>query len=137
MAQSKMKWVACLSNLTVPAAVLGADEDQKMQTGVPVQLPRAYADHLIADRLAEACEAPEAKAGPKASAGRKAKPTKAPADQTSKVNTSESAEITAARKAVADRQTALDMVEGTDEADQARGDLLAAQQALAALEARS
>lgn len=64
MAQTKKKWVAFKSNATVPGDVLGEDKDQKMQVGEPVQLPDAYADHVVQDGFAELCDAPK-KAGPK------------------------------------------------------------------------
>lgn len=71
MAQSKKKWVAFKSNATVPADVLGEDEDQKMQVGEPVQLPEAYADHVVQDGFAAFCDAPK-KTAPKKSGGQSA-----------------------------------------------------------------
>lgn len=68
MAQTKKKWVAFKSNATVPGAVMGEKEDQKMQVGEPVQLPEAYANHVVQDGFASFCDAPK-KAAPKKSAG--------------------------------------------------------------------
>lgn len=71
MAQSKKKWVAFKSNATVPGDVMGEDKDQKMQVGEPVQLPEAYADHVVQDGFAAFCDAPK-KAAPKKSGGQSA-----------------------------------------------------------------
>lgn len=71
MAQSKKKWVAFKSNATVPGDVMGEDKDQKMQVGEPVQLPAAYADHVVQDGFAAFCDAPK-KAAPKKSGGQSA-----------------------------------------------------------------
>lgn len=68
MAQSKKKWVAFKTNAAVPADVMGEKEDQKMQVGEPVQLPEAYADHVVHDGFAAFCDAPK-KAAPKKSGG--------------------------------------------------------------------
>lgn len=75
MAQAKMKWVAFRTNTTVPAAVIGAKKDQKLQVGKPVELPAAYADHVVHDRFADFCDPDEA--GPKKAAPKKAAPKKA------------------------------------------------------------
>lgn len=64
MAQSKKKWVAFKSNATVPGDVMGEGKDQKMQVGEPVQLPEAYANHVVQDGFAAFCDAPK-KAAPK------------------------------------------------------------------------
>lgn len=58
MASSKKKWVAFRSNATVPGDVLGAEHDLKAQAGEAIQLPAAYADHVVADRFAEFCDPP-------------------------------------------------------------------------------
>ncbi len=71
MAQSKKKWVAFKSNATVPGDVMGEDKDQKMQVGEPVQLPEAYADHVVQDGFAAFCDAPK-KAATKKSDGQSA-----------------------------------------------------------------
>jgi len=71
MAQSKKKWVAFKSNATVPGDVMGEDKDQKMQVGEPVQLPEAYADHVVQDGFAAFCDAPK-KTAPKKSGGQSA-----------------------------------------------------------------
>ena len=71
MAQSKKKWVAFKSNATVPADVVGEKADQKVQIGEPVQLPEAYADHVVQDGFAAFCDAPK-KAAPKKSGGQSA-----------------------------------------------------------------
>ena len=71
MAQSKKKWVAFKSNATVPGDVMGEGKDQKMQVGEPVQLPEAYADHVVQDGFAAFCDAPK-KAAPKKSGGQSA-----------------------------------------------------------------
>ena len=71
MAQSKKKWVAFKSNATVPGDVMGEGKDQKMQVGEPVQLPEAYADHVVQDGFAAFCDAPK-KAAPRKSGGQSA-----------------------------------------------------------------
>lgn len=63
MAQSKKKWVAFKSNATVPGDVMGEDKDRKMQVGEPVQLPEAYADHVVQDGFAAFCDAPKKSGG--------------------------------------------------------------------------
>lgn len=68
MAQSKKKWVAFKSNAAVPGDVMGEGKDQKMQVGEPVQLPEAYADHVVQDGFAAFCDAPK-KAAPTKSGG--------------------------------------------------------------------
>lgn len=59
MAQSKKKWVAFKSNTTVPGSVLGEGSDQKMQVGKPIQLPEAYANHVVQDGFAAFCDPPK------------------------------------------------------------------------------
>lgn len=71
MAQSKKKWVAFKSNTTVPGNVMGEGKDQKIQVGEPVQLPEAYANHVVQDGFAAFCDAPK-KAEPKKSGGQSA-----------------------------------------------------------------
>jgi len=83
MAQSKKKWVAFKSNATVPADVVGEKADQKVQIGEPVQLPEAYADHVVQDGFAAFCDAPK-KAAPKKS-GRQSAEEKAAADAAAKL----------------------------------------------------
>ncbi len=70
MAKSKKKWVAFKTNATVPADVMGEGKDQKMQAGEPIQLPEAYADHVVHDGFAAFCDAPKPKrAAPKKTGG--------------------------------------------------------------------
>ena len=87
MAQSKKKWVAFKSNATVPGDVMGEDKDQKMQVGGPVQLPEAYADHVVQDGFAAFCDAPK-KAAPKKSGGQSAE-EKAAAEAAAKLETAQ------------------------------------------------
>ena len=68
MAKSKKKWVAFRTNATVPAEVIGAEKDQKMQVGEPVLLPADYADHVVHEGFAEKSQAPK-KSEPKTSGG--------------------------------------------------------------------
>lgn len=105
MAQSKKKWVAFKSNATVPGDVMGEDKDQKMQVGEPVQLPEAYADHVVQDGFAAFCDAPK-KAAPKKSGGQSAE-EKAAAEAAAKLE--------AAQGRVDDLNAKLgDMSEGDD-----------------------
>ena len=59
MAQNPRKWVVFRTNATVPASVLDAYKDQKMQVGKPVKLPATYADHVVHEGFADFCYAPE------------------------------------------------------------------------------
>ncbi|MBB5515772.1 hypothetical protein FHS89_001792 [Rubricella aquisinus] len=59
MAQKKKKWVAFRTNTTVPAEVIGKTSNEKMQAGQPVLLPETYADHVIHEGFAVACDAPK------------------------------------------------------------------------------
>lgn len=105
MAQSKKKWVAFKSNATVPGDVMGEDKDQKMQVGEPVQLPEAYADHVVQDGFAAFCGGPK-KAAPKKSGGQSAE-EKAAAEAAAKLE--------AAQGRVDDLNAKLgDMSEGDD-----------------------
>lgn len=125
MANGKKKWVAFKGNLTIPAAMAGEDKDQKVQSGEPVQVPAFYADSVVQDGIAVHCDAP------------KKKPASKKADEPTdaeKAAAAKSVKFELAQTAVADAQTALDAAEGTDAAPDARANLLAAQQALAALQ---
>lgn len=105
MAQSKKKWVAFKSNATVPGDVMGEGKDQKMQVGEPVQLPEAYADHVVQDGFAAFCDAPK-KAAPKKSGGQ-------PAEE--KAAAEAAAKLEAAQARVDDLNAKLgDMSEGDD-----------------------
>tara|TARA_R110002049_G_scaffold45609_5_gene132988 strand:- start:2591 stop:2998 length:408 start_codon:yes stop_codon:yes gene_type:complete len=121
MANQKKKWVAFKGNLTIPAAMAGEKEDLKVQSGEPVQVPDFYADSVVQDGIAEHCEAPKKKAAAKKSV----EPT---------AEEKAAAEKAVAEVAVTDAQAALEAAEGTDGADAARAALLAAQEALAALQ---
>ena len=59
MAREKKKWVAFRTASIIPGKVLGEDKDRKMAIGAPVQLPASYADHVIHDGFAYACDAPK------------------------------------------------------------------------------
>ena len=132
MAQSKKKWVAFKSNATVPGDVMGEDKDQKMQVGEPVQLPEAYADHVVQDGFAAFCDAPKEaapkKATPKKSGGQSAE-EKAAAESAAKLE--------AAQARVGDLNAKLgEMSEGDDgwetltkERDEAATELAALQPA--------
>lgn len=125
MASQKKKWVTFKGNLTIPAAMAGEDEDQKVQSGEPVQVPGFYADSVVQDGIAEHYGAPKKKAAAK----KAVEPTaeeKAAAEKASQV---EAAEV-----AVEDAQAALEAAEGTDGADAARATLRAAQEALSTLQ---
>jgi hypothetical protein len=125
MANGKKKWVAFKGNLTIPAAMAGDEKDQKVQSGEPVQVPAFYADSVVQDGIAAHCDAPKKKP-----ASKKAhEPTDAEKSAAAK-----SAKFELAKDAVVDAQAALDAAEGTDAASDARATLLAAQQALAALQ---
>ena len=65
---AKKKWVAFRTNATIPKAVLGLDENKKVNAGEPIQVPTEYADHVVHDRFAEFCDAPK-RAAPKKSGG--------------------------------------------------------------------
>lgn len=125
MANQKKKWVAFKGNLTIPAAMAGEKEDLKVQSGEPVQVPDFYADSVVQDGIAEHCEAPKKKAAAK-------RPVEPTAEE--KAAAEKATQIEAAEAAVTDAQAALDAAEGTDDADAARAALLAAQEALAALQ---
>ncbi|UWR20228.1 hypothetical protein [Sulfitobacter pontiacus] len=125
MANGKKKWVAFQGNLTIPAAMAGEEKDQKVQSGEPVQVPAFYADSVVQDGIAAHCDAP------------KKKPASKKADEPTdaeKAAAAKSAKFELAKDAVVDAQAALDAAEGTDAASDARATLLAAQQALAALQ---
>ena len=125
MANGKKKWVAFKGNLTIPAAMAGEEKDQKVQSGEPVQVPAFYADSVVQDGIAAHCGAPKKKPN--------SKKVNEPTDA-EKAAAAKSARFELAQTAVADAQTALDAAEGTDAASDARATLLAAQQALAALQ---
>lgn len=124
MANGKKKWVAFKGNLTIPAAMAGDEKDQKVQSGEPVQVPAFYADSVVQDGIAAHCDAP------------KKKPASKKADEPTDAEkaAAKSAKFELAKDAVVDAQAALDAAEGTDAASDARATLLAAQQALAALQ---
>lgn len=126
MANQKKKWVAFKGNLTIPAAMAGEDEDQKVQSGEPVQVPDFYADSVVQDGIAEHCDAPKKKTAVK-------KAVELTAEE--KAAAEKAVQTEAAEVAVTDAQAVLDVAEGTDGADAARAALLAAQEALAALQA--
>lgn len=84
MAQKK-KWVAFKSNATVPADVLGAENDQKMNVGEPVQLPEGYANHVVQDGYAAFCDAPKKKPAAKKPAGGQSEAEKAAAEAAAKL----------------------------------------------------
>lgn len=71
MAQTRKKWVAFRTNAMIPASVVGGGKDRKMQAGEPVQLPEAYADHVVHDGFAVFCDALR-KTAPKKSGGQSA-----------------------------------------------------------------
>lgn len=125
MANQKKKWVIFKGNLTIPAAMAGEDEDQKVQSGEPVQVPDFYADSVVQDGIAEHCDAPKKKAAAK-------KPVELTDDETAVA--AKLAQVEAAEAAVIDAQAAMEAAEGTDGADAARAALLVAQDALAALQ---
>ncbi|KPD11566.1 hypothetical protein [Phaeobacter sp. 11ANDIMAR09] len=128
MAQTKKKWVAFKSNATVPGDVMGEDKDQKMQVGEPVQLPAAYADHVVQDGFAAFCDAPK-KAAPKKSSGQSAE-EKAAADAATKLE--------AAQARVDDLNAKLgEMSEGDDGWEALTKELDEAVTELAALQAAS
>lgn len=135
MAQSKKKWVAFKTNATVPADVLGEKDDQKMQVGQPVQLPEAYADHVVHEGFAEFCEAPDQKSSPKKSPAKKPA-SKKPVEPTEaeKAAAEKAGQIADAEKAVTDAQAALDAVGLGMPAGGEMAALKAAQDALAALQ---
>lgn len=114
MANSKKKWVAFKGNEIVPAAMVGEEKDQKVQAGEPVHVPAFYADSVVQDGVAEFCEPAKKKAALK-------KPVEPTAEEK-------------AQQAVTAAQAALDTAEGTEDADAARADLLAAQKGLADLQ---
>jgi hypothetical protein len=125
MANQKKKWVTFKGNLTIPAAMAGEDKDQKVQSGEPVQVPDFYADSVVQDGIAEHCNAPKKKAAAK-------KPVELTAEE--KAAAEKTARVEAAEVAVTDAQAALEAAVGTDGADAARSALLAAQEALDALQ---
>lgn len=61
MARPKKKWVSFRGNTLVPAKVIGADRDKKMQAGKPEQLPASYADHVVSEGIAVHCDPPTKK----------------------------------------------------------------------------
>lgn len=65
MARTKKIWVKFKSNSTVPADVLGAEKDEKMQACEPVSLPEKYALHVIGLQIAEKCDAPKKPVAPR------------------------------------------------------------------------
>lgn len=125
MASAK-KWVAFIGNVTIPAEMAGEDEDKKVQVGKPVQVPAFYADSVVQDRIAKFCDAPKKAPAPKK--------TKSPT-AAEKAMAEKAEQIEAAQTAVTDAQAALDAAEGTDAAEGARVALVAAQEALMALQA--
>ena len=64
MAAAKKKWVAFRTNAIIPASILGAKTDKKVNAREPVQVPAGYADHVVHDRFADECEAPKRVAKP-------------------------------------------------------------------------
>ncbi|QBR35750.1 hypothetical protein ETW23_05935 [Leisingera sp. NJS201] len=128
MAQSKKKWVAFKSNATVPADVVGEEEDRKMQVGEPVQLPESYANHVVQDGFAAFCDAPK-KTAPKKSGGGQSAAEKAAAETAQK--------LAAAKQAVSDADLHLKSVAGTADEEEAREALAAAETELAALQPAS
>ncbi|MEH6521219.1 hypothetical protein [Sulfitobacter sp.] len=64
MASVKKKWVAFKGNSTIPADVVGEEEDLKVQAGEAVLVTVAYAKHVVADGFADYTDAP-AKGGSK------------------------------------------------------------------------
>ena len=124
MAQPKKKWVAFRTNAIVPAAVIGANADRKMQVGQPVQLPATYADHVVHDGFAEFCDAPKGSgSSPKKSA------------QTT--DTDAAAKLEAAQAKVDEAGAHLMAVAGTDAEEKAREALDLANAELAALQPAS
>lgn len=128
MAQSKKKWVAFKSNATVPADVVGEKTDQKMRVGEPVQLPEAYADHVVQDGFAAFCDAPK-KPAQKKSGGQSAE-EKAAAEAAAKLE--------AARTRVDDLTAKMaDMSEGDDGWGDLTKEMADAEAELAALQPAS
>ena len=128
MAQTKNKWVAFRTNITVPAAVIGEEKDRKMQVGKPVQLPAGYANHVVHDRFADFCDAPK-KAAQKKSGDRQSTEERAAAEAAARLH--------AAQTQVEEANAALKGVAGTDGEEAARAALAAAETELAALQAAS
>jgi hypothetical protein len=122
---SKKKWVAFRTNAIIPAAVIGKDEDEKVNAGAPVHLPADYADHVVNDHFAEPCDAP--KPASKKKSGSATKPPAGPTE----------VEIAAAEAAVTAAEARLSEVEGTDEEADAQAALTVAREALAALQPAS
>ena len=125
MANVKKKWVAFKGNSTIPAAMAGEKKNLKVQSGEPVQVLAFYADSVVQDGIAEHCDAPK-----------KTAVAKKPVEQTDdeKASAAKLAQVDAAEAAVTDAQAALQDAVGTDGEDAARAALLAAQEALAALQ---
>ncbi|KEP69655.1 hypothetical protein DL1_03280 [Thioclava dalianensis] len=133
MAQPKKKWVAFRTNTPVPAAVIGAKADQKMQAGQPVQLPAAYADHVVHDGFAEFCDAPKAPdLGPK-----KAVSDSSPKKGAQTADLDAAAKLDAAQAKVDEAGAHLMAVAGTDAEEEARTALDLANAELAALQPAS
>lgn len=94
MAKQKTAWVAFKAANLVPGAVFGETKDRRMQPGEPVELPAAYAAHVVSEGFAVPSEKPQAPSG---------------ADK------KKAAEISAAEQALADAQAVLDgLEEGAD-----------------------
>jgi hypothetical protein len=66
--EPKTRWVAFKGASMVPGKVLGVSDNRRMQPGEAVELPTAYADHVVSDGFAEAVDAPKAKPAAKAKA---------------------------------------------------------------------
>ena len=59
MANAKKKWVKLLTFVTIPADMLADKKEKRFDIGTKLQLPAAYADHLVHDRFAAFCDAPK------------------------------------------------------------------------------
>ncbi|WP_068305301.1 hypothetical protein [Pararhodobacter sp. CCB-MM2] len=116
----KTKWVTFRTSIIIPGAVLGEEADRKIGVGEPVQLPEAYANHVVHERFGAFCDAP-----------RKSRTRKPEA--TVKVTAEQEAEIDAARDAVDAAQAALDAAEGEEAKAEATAVLATAQATLDAL----
>ncbi len=125
MASQKKKWVTFKGNLTIPAAMAGEDEDQKVQSGEPVQVPGFYADSVVQDGIAEYGEAPKKKAAAK-------KPVEPTAEE--KAAAEKAKQVETAEQAVTDAQAALDAVGLGKPAGPEIEALRVAKEALAALQ---
>ncbi len=127
---NKKKWVAFKGNLTIPAAMAGKDEDMKVQSGEPVQVPGFYADSVVQDGIAEHCEAPKKKTAAK----KPVEPTAEEKAAAEKAAAEKAEQVEAAEQAVTDAQAALDAVGLGKPAGPEIEALKVAKEALAALQ---